>query len=243
MVRNLFAFFVAVFISTGTNAWAQSYWARTYGGDNTDLALSSQTTPDGGFIVAGHTDSFGAGDWDFWILKLNSSGSIQWQKTYGGGGLDAGPSIQTTSDGGFIVAGTTDSFGAGGYDFLVLKLDSSGNIQWQKTYGANGDDSATSIQATSDGGFIVTGATDSFGAGLEDFWILRLDSSGNIVWQKTYGGSLEDVATSIQATSDGGFIVAGATDSFGAGSSDFWILKLDSTGHPMAEIVWWQRRR
>ncbi len=205
-------------------------WQKTYGGGGLEKANSIQQTSDGGFIVAGYTDSFGAGDADIWVLKLDGNGNIQWQKTYGGSGWDSASSIQQTSDGGFIVAGYTNSFGAGYDDIWVLKLDESGNVQWQKTYGGSGWDSASSIQQTSDGGFIVAGWTN------RDIWVLKLDGNGNIQWQKTYGGSYGDYANSIQQTSDGGFILAGYTYSFGAGGSDIWVLKLDESGN-----VQWQK--
>ena len=139
-------------------------------------------------------------------------------------------SIQQTSDGGYIVAGTT-SFGAGINDIWILKLDQTGTVSWQKTYGGSGDDDAYSIQQTTDGGYIVAGSTSSFGAGNYDMWILKLDQTGTVSWQKTYGGSGGDCAYSIQQTSDGGYIVAGYTTSFGAGNDDMWILKLDSNGN------------
>jgi uncharacterized delta-60 repeat protein len=211
-------------------------WQKTYGkdivtGDN-DYAYSIQQTTDGGYIVAGETWSFGTGG-DFWVLKLNSDGTVAWQKAYGGTGSDSANSIRQTSDGGYIVAGETWSFGTGG-DFWVLKLNSDGTVAWQKTYGGTGSDTANSIHQTSDGGYIIGGGTNSFGVGLGNFWILRLNSDGVIAWQKTYGGTggieIGDTASSIQQITDGGYIVAGNTPSFGAGSSDFWVLKLASDG-------------
>jgi uncharacterized delta-60 repeat protein len=216
------------------NANGDVDWQKTYGGSGSNSARCIQQISDG-FIVAGETSSSGAGNADFWILKLNSSGNPVWQKTYGGSGVDKIHSIQHTSDG-FIVAGETDSFGAGNADFWVLKLDSSGNVLWQKTYGESGYDIANFIQQTSDGGFIVAGETSSFGAGNADFWVLKLDSSGNVLWQKTYGGVNNDITPSIQETLDGGFIVAGETSSFGAGNADFWVLKLDSAG-----VIQWEK--
>jgi len=207
------------------------YWAKTYGGDSDDFAYSIQETSDGGYIFAGEAGSFGAGGYDVWVLKLDSAGNVAWQKTYGGDSVDFAYSIQQTSDGGYIVAGETWSFGPGNYDVWVLKLDSDGNVTWQRTYGGVGDDSAYSIQQTSDGGYIVAGETGSFGAGLPNVWVLKLDSDGNVTWQKTYGGVGDDFAFSIQQISGGGYIVAGNTLSFGAGSCDVWVLKLDSDGN------------
>ncbi len=211
-------------------------WARTYGGSYTDYAQSIQQTSDGGYIVAGYTLSFGAENDDIWVLKLSSTGTVDWQKTYGGSSDDYAQSIQQTSDGGYIVAGYTLSFGAGGSDIWVLKLSSSGTIEWQKTYGGGSGDYAPSIQQTSDGGYIIAGITSSFGAGGGDVWVLKLSSTGTVEWQKRYGGSLYDRSYSIQQTSDGGYIIASITSSFGAGSSDIWVLKLSSTG-----TIEWQK--
>ena len=209
----------------------QQVWQKTYGGSNLDWASSIQQTTDGGYIVAGWTESFGAGNMDFYIIKLDSNGNKVWEKTYGGSENDVAYSIQQTSDGGYIVAGGTYSFGAGSADFYIIKLDSNGNKVWGKTYGGSNDEWARSIQQTTDGGYIVAGTTYSFGAGYDDFYIIKLDSNGDKVWEKTYGGSSYDEAYSIQQTSDGGYIVAGGTSSFGAGSADFYIIKTDSEGN------------
>jgi len=215
-------------------------WARVYGGDSYDIANSIQQTTDGGYIVAGYTSSFGAGNDDAWVLKLNSSGDVIWQKTYGGSGYDYAYSIQQTTDGGYIVAGKL-YFGSGANDFWVLKLNSRGDVDeilqsWQKTYGGSNydsDDYAYSIQQTTDGGYIVAGQTYSFGAGNGDAWVLKLNSSGDVIWQKTYGGSNYDSAYSIQQTTDGGYIVAGIY-SFWAGNDGTWVLKLNSSG----DVIW-----
>ncbi|MFA5778239.1 MAG: hypothetical protein WC870_01990, partial [Candidatus Paceibacterota bacterium] len=208
-----------------------SSWAQTYGGVGWgDVAYSVQQTVDGGYVVAGST-SFGAGSNDFWVLKLDPSGNITWEKTYGGVGSDIAYSIQQTTDGGYVVAGISN------FDYWILKLDSAGAITWQKTYGGASGDTAKSIQQTADGGYIIAGETYSFGAGSnEDYWVLKLDSAGAITWQKTYGGAGTDYAKSIQQTADGGYVLAGYTDSVGAGSYDFLILKLDSAG-----VITWQK--
>ncbi|MCX6353558.1 MAG: C25 family cysteine peptidase [Candidatus Aureabacteria bacterium] len=206
-------------------------WARTFGGGGVDYANSIQRTSDGGYIAAGYTESYGAGTGDFLILKLDSSGNQTWARTFAGSGYDYANSIQQTSDGGYIVAGYTNSYGAGNYDLLILKLDSSGNQTWAKTFGGGGGDSVNSIQKTSDGGYIAAGYTESYGAGHSDFLILKLDTFGKQTWARTFGGSNYDNANSIQQTSDGGYIVAGYTNSYGAGDYDFLILKLDSSGN------------
>jgi uncharacterized delta-60 repeat protein len=240
------------------NSDGTKVWDKTYGGSANDLAISIQQTSDGGFIVAGYTESSDDditdgknGAFDLWILNLNSDGSKEWDKTYGGSGYDFAFSIQQTSDGGYLVAGDTYSSDGdisdgnnGAYDFWILKLNSDGTKVWDKTYGGSGDEYAFSIQQTSDGGFVVAGYTTSSDGditdgnnGAKDFWILKLNSDGTKVWDKTYGGSGDDGANSIQQTSDGGFVVAGYTDSSddditdgNNGNGDFWILKLNSDG-------------
>ena len=209
-------------------------WQKTFGGVLDDFAYSIQQTTDSGYIVAGYTNSFGAGYDDVYVLKLNSDGSLAWQKTFGGTYYDGAYSIQQTTDGGYIVAGYTKSFRAGDSDVYVLKLNSDGSLAWQKTFGGNDYDEAYSIQQTTDGGYIVAGYTRSFGAGGCDVYVLKLNSDGSLAWQKTFGGSDWDYAYSIQQTTDGGYIIAGQTNSFGAGGSDVYILKLDSNGelHP-----------
>jgi len=206
-------------------------WQKTFGGNGDDVVYSVQETTDDGYIVAGYTNSFGAGGYDIYILKLNSNGTVIWQKTFGGGLDDKAYSIQQTTDGGYIVAGYTNSFGSGSYDVYILKLNSDGSLAWQKTFGGNNEDYAYSIQQTTDGGYIVAGYTRSLGAGKYDVYVLKLNSDGNLAWQKTFGGSVEDYAYSIQQTTDGGYIVAGYTISFGYGNRNAYVLKLNSDGN------------
>lgn len=205
-------------------------WSKTYGGNQDELPYSIQQTDDGGYIVAGHTVSLGAGSSDIWVLKLASDGTIEWQKSYGESESDNAYSIQKTNDGGYIVAGSILFYGASHPDLWIFKLASDGTIEWQRTYGGIESETAYSTQQTSDGGYIVLGETESFGAGNGDIWILKLTSDGNIEWQKTYGGSQAEEASSIQQTVDGGYLVAGSTDSYGAGEQDIFILKLFPNG-------------
>jgi hypothetical protein len=208
-------------------------WQYAYGGSDMDFPYSVQITSDGGYIVAGTTYSFGAGDSDFWILKLTSSGKIEWQKTYGGPQDERAKSILLTEDGGYIVSGNTGSFGAGESDYWILKLTSSGDIEWQRTYGGSlSEYPSRTFDRTSDGGYIVAGWTSgSFGEENGGLWILKLTSSGDIKWQRTYSGSLADWGGQIQETSDGGYIVSALTESFGAGFWSGWILKLNAKGN------------
>jgi hypothetical protein len=214
-------------------------WQKTYGGDKVDWIISIQQTSDGGYIFAGHTESFNTGDdADLWVVKLGSRGDVTWQKTYGTPKADYthGDSIiQQTSDGGYVLVAKT-YYGQVDGDIWVLKLNPNGDVVWNKKYVGDSKDTPGSIQQTSDGGFIVAGETNSFGSGSSDAWVIKLDSSGDVIWQKTYGGSEPDGAKSIRQTSDGGYIVSGSTESFSfsANSEDVWILKLSSSG----EVVW-----
>ncbi|NIA10540.1 MAG: hypothetical protein GWP10_12620, partial [Nitrospiraceae bacterium] len=206
-------------------------WIKAYGGNGRDHASSIQQTMDGGYIVAGESNSFsfGAGDRDLLIIKLGANGNVTWARTFGGMRDESVSSVQQTQDGGYIVAGYTWSFGAGHYDFLIIKLDANGNITWAKTYGGNDDDYALSIQETSDRGYIVAGHTESFGTGDNDFLVIKLDPSGNVNWAKTFGRSGGDYeASSIQQTMDGGYIIAGKT---GIGNCNILIIKLDPSGN------------
>jgi uncharacterized delta-60 repeat protein len=222
-------------LSLGACRSGEIQWQKSYGGTDYDGAESIQETADGGYIAAGLTMSFGAGGNDLWVLKLDPSGAVQWQKSYGGADNDGAYSIQETADGGYIVAGATASFGAEYANFWVLKLSPNGAVQWQKSYGAD-DDFAYSIQETADGGYIVAGDTWSSGTGSHDCWVLRLDPHGDVQWQKSYGGADGDFTYSIQETADGGYIVAGHTWSSGTWDTNFWVLKLNTDGD-----VQWQK--
>jgi len=211
-------------------AQSEPLWAISFGGSDSDYAYSVLQTYDGGYIVAGTTVSYGAGGADLWVLKLTSTSQISWQKTFGGVAYGHARSIQQTPDGGYILAGNTESFGVGGFDFWVLKLTSNGNVEWQENYGGASSERARCIQQTSDGGYIVAGITHSFGQGEEDILVLKLDAKGKIEWQKSYGGYGREEASSIMPTYDGGYAVAGLTSSYGAGEVDFLVLKIFPNG-------------
>jgi len=203
-------------------------WIRTYGGALYDLASSVQQTTDGGYIVAGQTSSIGAGNGDVYLIKTDSAGNAVWAKTFGGANSDYAQSVRQTSDGGFIVAGQSSSFGAGNGDVYLIKTDSAGNAVWTKTFGGGNGDYAFSVQQTSDGGYVVAGGTFSYGAGNSDVYLIKTDSAGNAVWEKTFGGTNGDWAFSVQQTSDGGYIVAG---SFGGVGDGAYLIKTDSAGN------------
>jgi len=212
-----------------------THWAKTYSGECEDTARAVAIAPNGDIIVAGYTESFGAGYGDVWVLRLDSEGNVKWQKTYGGSDKDWAAAVAVADNGDVIVAGGTESFGAGKADVWVLRLDENGNVKWQKTYGGKGYDVARSVAIAENGDIIVVGGTESFGAGKADVWVLRLDENGNVKWQKTYGGSSYDWGHAVAITDNGDVIVAGSTDSFGT-HEDVLVLRLDTNGN-----VKWQK--
>ena len=214
-----------------TDSTGNIQWNKTYGGKRTDGANSVVQTSDGGYAIAGHTSSFGAGDWDFWLVRTDANGTGLWSKTFGTPKTDYAYSIVQTIDRGYAIAGYTSSFGAGRYDFWLVKTDENGTIQWNQTYGGKNSEWAFSIVQTTDEGYAMAGYTSSFGAGQMDFWLVKTDASGNMQWNKTYGGPDWDWGTSIIQTDNEGYAIAGWTKSFGTGDSDFWLLKTDENGN------------
>ena len=243
-------------------------WQVSLGGSFEDYANAVEQTSDGGFIMAGASASEDGdvsgnhGDYDAWVVKLNAAGAISWQRCLGGSSLDKAAAIQQTSDGGYILAGTTVSHdgdvsgfhNSGYFDAWVVKLDGLGTIQWQRCLGGTNAEDAYAVEQTSDGGFILAGHTRSSNGdvqghhgpnGSDDAWVVKLDGNGAIQWTKALGGSKWDEASDIQQTTDGGYIMAGLTRSkdgdvsglHGSGYNwDAWVVKLDALG-----ILQWQR--
>jgi len=209
-------------------------WTRTYGGTGSDFAYSVKQTTDGGYIVAGGTLSFGAGDWDCYLVKTDASGDTVWTRSYGGYSADEARSVQQTVDGGYIITGYSASFGGGSYDVYLVRTDAEGDTLWTRTYGGQGTDWGLSVEQTTDGGFIVAGVAEvSFGAVDGDFCLIKTDAMGDTLWTRTFGGANWDQAQCVQQTADGGYIVAGYTASFGAGTSDFYLVKTDGSGNQL----------
>ncbi|MDD5530702.1 MAG: T9SS type A sorting domain-containing protein [bacterium] len=212
-----------------TDSLGDTLWTKTYGGVE---GHSVRQTQDGGFIIAGKTS---VGNDDIYLVKTNSSGVLLWTKTFGGTGEEHGYSVQQTFDSGFIVTGYTKSFGAGGEDVYLIKTNSLGDSIWARTYGGTDSDEGISVQQTQDSGFIVAGWTWSFGAGSWDVYLIKTNPSGDTMWTKTFGGTGWDEGRSVQQTSDGGFIIAGWTHSFGAGYSDVYLIRLGKDGAGVEE--------
>ncbi|RMA66435.1 T9SS type A sorting domain-containing protein [Ulvibacter antarcticus] len=237
-------------------------WQNTIGGSNTDFLQTPNRTSDGGYILAGYSLSNASGDktensnggTDIWVVKIDATGNIMWQNTIGGSGEDNVDVIQQTTDGGYIVLGNSDSNisgdktenSRGGLDLWILKLDSTGNITWQHTYGGAQPEFQCFGQQTTDGGYIIGGYSDSDISGdktdptngQRDFWILKLDSVGDIEWQNSIGGSLVDTVLATKQTTDGGYIIGGFSTSPASGdksenslgAQDYWIVKLNPNG-------------
>ena len=240
-------------------------WQKSLGGSGDEEANAILATPDSGYIIAGYSTSNDgnvtghhgtSANADYWVAKLDSNGNMQWQKSYGGSGNDVAQSIYPTNDGGYMVAGSSNSVDGdvtgnhGASDYWLVKISGVGAIEWQRSYGGNNDDVAYAVQQTSDEGYIVAGYTSSDTGDITsthgdfDYWVVKLTPSGNILWQKTYGGSSMDVATCLQQTTDKGYLIGGnsySEDGDVTGhhpgvtyQQDGWVVKTDDTGG----IVW-----
>lgn len=255
-------------VLTASDVSKQVEWIKNYGGTGSETAQAIITTNDGGYAVLGYTNSTD-GDIpgkamavnDYWLIKLDADGNIQWNSTYGGSKDDRGQSVVQTRDGGFAVVGyamSSDGDGSineGFHDNWILKLNSAGDLEWEKSFGFSGHDHSYDLLQTEDGGFFFVGFLDvvsSGGAGstvkgnsltrhgVGEFWGTRIDAEGNLVWRRYFGGTNNDRAHSVVRANDGGFIMAGFSESgdsdisLAKGSYDFWVVKVDAKG----ELVW-----
>ena len=247
-------------------------WAKTYGGSNEDEALSIVLSSDGGYMVLGNTRSTDGDvtgktstDLDYWLLKLDADGEKIWDRTYGGSQDDKAANIANTTDGGYIISGYTSSNdgdvseNAGFHDYWIVKIDGSGDIQWEKSWGFEGDDRGFRVIQTSDGGYFATGFLDvgfiEDGEGndltdnqsnrasqhsLGDYWGIRMDTDGNKIWRRYFGGGHIDQSRDVLETSDGGFLMIGVSESSdfditdARGANDFWVVKVNAQG----DMLW-----
>ena len=238
-----------------TDSQGNEEWSSIFGGEYGDRGYSGQPTTDGGYILTGKSyfNYQSDGRWnngDVRLIKTDSQGNEEWNQTFSGSKegtyIDGygttryfeeyGSSVQQTSDGGYIITGTRNRFDDNddNEDVLLIKTDNQGNEQWNQIFGGNQIDFGTSVQQTIDGGFVITGYTESFGNGFSDVWLIKTDSQGREEWNRTYGGSGWDVGRSVQQTTDGGYIIAGQTGSFGNGNTDVWLIKTDSEGNTVS---------
>ncbi len=216
-----------------TDAAGNILWNSSIGGAANDRdAFGVTNTSDGGYAIVGYTESYGVDPPDeLWIVKTNGSGIVLWNQSYGKLFPDAGYDIQETPDGGLIVAGYLRVDSTNVNDFWLLKTDENGTPLWNQTYGGTNNDIARALDQTSDGGFIMVGSTNSYGAGNDDIWLIKANSTGGHEWNYTFGGSNNDWGYDVQETSDNGFIISGYTTSYAAyGGSDFWLIKTDENG-------------
>jgi hypothetical protein len=209
-------------------------WNKTYGGPYDDWGSSVEQTTDDGYIITGYTSSFGAGFLDVWLIKTNSSGNMLWNKTFGGTDWDYGYNVKQTNDSGYIITGHTYSFGSGWEDVWLIKTDCNGTLIWDRTYGGIDEDEGYCVQQTIDDGYIIIGSSRSFNNGFSDVYLIKTDSYGNISWEMTYGGIVDDVGYFVQQTNDSGYILTGGTSSFGSGFMDVWLIKTTHNG----TMVW-----
>jgi hypothetical protein len=225
------------FLLVKTDVFGNLKWNRTYGGGGSEQAYSLVETSDGGYVLSGFTTSFGSGGDDFWLVKTDAEGIMEWSNTYGGIGDDRAMCVVAASDGGYAVVGYTESFGAGSKDFFLVKTDASGNVEWNQTYGGEGQDCAFALVNTADRGYAIAGYTESFGGVARDSWLVKIDKYGTIEWDRTYSAEIDsyEEATALVVTSDGGYAIAGSAYSLASTfGTDCWLVKTDASG----EALW-----
>lgn len=215
-----------------TDSQGNEQWQQTYGGPDLDRGQHVLTTDDGGYLLTGTTVSHSIGREDLWVIKTDAMGRVEWQRVLGGAADDEGQYALAARDGGYLVLGSTTSYGSGESDIWLVRLSAEGAIMWTRTYGGAGRDWGNALTA-SDDGYLIVGTTLSEGAGESDIWLLRIDWDGNKVWSRTYGGAGYDFGQSLQRTAEGDYIFTGMTHSFGAGDSDIWLIKVDESGRTL----------
>ncbi len=221
----------------GAFAPQEGMWNGTYGGTGSDVGNSVLQAKDDGYVIAGTTSSYGVGKGDAWLIKTNQKGNEKWNRTFGGSSDDSGEVVLQIEDSSYLLAGATSSFGAGDFDAWLIKTNFDGKEHWNKTYGGSSYDWGYSVQEIKDGGYIIAGETRSYGAGGSDVWLIKTDASGNEDWNRTFGGSKDDGGRAVQRTKDDGYVIAGFTESYGAGGKDVWLIKTDAAGKEQWNIT------
>jgi hypothetical protein len=216
-----------------TDASGSELWNKSFGGSEGDLGRAVQQTNDSGYIITGMTNSYGAGGGDIWLIKTDANGNKLWDKTFGGSANDEGLSVKQTNDSGYIITGMTNSYGAGGGDVWLIKTDANGNKLWNKTFGGSEYDFGNSVQQTSDGGYVITGGTNSYRSGHQDVWLIKIDANGNKLWDRTFSRPDIEWGNSVQQTRDGGYVITANAlkNSYALGGYDVWLIKIDANGN------------
>ena len=228
-MKKITLLFLIVFSVTLFGQAPKRFYTK-FGGYGVDIGYSGKPTLDRHYIVAGSTSSYGAGNTDVYLVKVDSMGFPIWEKTFGGFGNDVGRSVIQLPDSGYVVAGFTNSFGAGGYDVYLIRTDKNGNLIWQKTFGGLDWDFAYDVTLTPDGNIALVGNTSSFGSGKKDGLFLKFDFLGNVIQQKYIGGVENEELRSIIVTNDLSLASVGYTESKGEINGDCYFVKLDLNG-------------
>ncbi|OGN91911.1 MAG: hypothetical protein A2Z75_06570 [Chloroflexi bacterium RBG_13_50_10] len=232
-----------VVIQESTGPGPAMQWSKTFGGEDYDQGRSIRQTTDGGYILCGITMSNGAGSEDVWLIKTDAEGNELWEKTFGGKEIDIGVSVQQTTDGGYIVCGSTMSYRADGEDILLIKTDADGNKLWDKAFGTGEEINAgRSVQQTTDGGYIVCGITKSYGAAntgagptKSSARLIKTDADGNKLWDKIFSDQVDIAATSVQQTTDLGYVLCGMKSSDDPFKAGVWLMKTGPDGDKLWE--------
>ena len=213
---------------------AQQRWKKTFGGTDNDYGRYGLQTADSGYVVTGYAMSYGAGYTDFYLIKTNGSGDLVWFNTFGDTGYQSAYSVRQTADRGYVMTGVTMPPSGYAFNVRIVKTDASGDQEWEKTYGGDADDQGFDIQQTSDGGYIITGVTRSFGAGTNDVLLLRTTEAGDSLWFRNCGGNGSDMGYSILENSDHSYTIAGFTSGIGGFNEDVYLVKISYTG----DTIW-----
>ncbi|MBI4648957.1 MAG: T9SS type A sorting domain-containing protein [Bacteroidia bacterium] len=256
MKKLYYLLFIMIYCNSILSQDISIEWQKNYGGSESDRSPIIRATFDGGFIIGATSSSqdydlsVNNGMDDYWIVKLDSLGTIEWQKSFGGPWDDICRDIIQTNDSCYIIAGSSvtyiDTIHYWDGNIWIIKLDYNGSFIWQKTFGGSSSDTPMQIIQTSDNNFIIVGGTSSsdgdvtYSHGDTDFWVIKIDTSGQLIWEKTYGGSQNDFAYSVTETNDSNYVICGRTNSCDGdidnsnGSTDIWIIKIDSARN----IIW-----
>ncbi|MEN8928778.1 MAG: T9SS type A sorting domain-containing protein [Flavobacteriales bacterium] len=220
------------------NATGDTVWTKTYGGLNSDYSYKVIQLRDSGYILSGYTETYGLGIRDVYVMRLDKMGDTLWAKAYGGNGIDGCNDMVQTLDGGFALVGNTFSFGEGVSDVYVVKINENGNLKWAKAYGGFFNDFGNAIAATSDSGLVISGSTESFGTGQRDVYVIKIDSTGTLLWSKALGGTENESGKSIQELPNKDIVVFGNTRSYGSGFEDYYFIRLNQAGDTVMTKVY-----